>query len=917
MGDDKGAGKERIRGQAFSNASFSTEVCGGAIVSLKCPNDAFDTDYILAGERLGDLLVRYRLPGGPWREAVTARLAARTQPPRGGEAEYAVRYGVGDPDRPDLQLDVRFALEGGALLWTLHFRNLTDQPLELGDVGLPFPMNTEYVWDKDETAARRVVRHSFVSGHASFMFWTRCNGVGPYLVMVPTGRTKFEYFDDKGRGAPYEGAYMAYVHSAVQGAVAREKGCRWRQPNTSVTLAPGGHAGDEQVYGFKFLWADGYAAVREALLREGKFDIHVVPGMTLPENLFAMVALRSRNDVRSVLPEYPDQTHVEYAGTRGPDTHVYRLQFSRLGENLVTVSYGDGQYLALEFFVTEALETLVRKRAAFLVGAQQHRDPSKWYNGLISDWNMSTGVLLSPDNLDRIKGWRRYMVSCDDPGLSKAPFVAAKNLEYPCPREIEAIDYYIKHFVWGGLQRTDKETYPYGIYGIPDWKELRESPDEGPKGRLHIGRIYDYPHVVMLYLKMYQIAKCYPEIAMYLAPAEYLRRAFGTAEAFFTIPLEVANWSAYKTGTYNEVVIPELIGELEAEGWTREALRLRQHWETKARYFIKDSPNLFGSEYPFDSTGFESTHALARYALERATSTDAPSAGEGLGITHDEAMRFMEQQAACNIVCRGWLETSYYHLGSDIRGCGSAAYTLSYMSPMGGWALLDYALYYASDPAAFLRLACASILSSWALMNTGTPESRYGYWYPGKEHDGAAGGGFEPEPFGHTWLEQPHTRGAWYYGCEIDLGFGGALRAAATVVVDDPLFGLFAYAGELSRAGGRIAVVPADGVRRRLHVVRDGRRFHMLLGRDHFASGTPIALCDDLSELSFVLEVTGATAHAAALCLAGLPDGRYEARVDGRAVADVAVSGSGEAEIALPVPAGMRTCRVTVARRTS
>jgi hypothetical protein len=308
---------------------------------------------------------------------------------------------------------------------------------------------------------------------------------------------------------------------------------------------------------------------------------------------------------------------------------------------------------------------------------------------------------------------------------------------------------------------------------------------------------------------------------------------------------------------------------------------------------------------------------LARYALERATPTDAPSAGEGLGITHDEAMRFMEQQAACNIVCRGWLETSYYHLGSDIRGCGSAAYTLSYMSPMGGWALLDYALYYASDPAAFLRLACASILSSWALMNTGTPESRYGYWYPGKEHDGAAGGGFEPEPFGHTWLEQPHTRGAWYYGCEIDLGFGGALRAAATVVVDDPLFGLFAYAGELSRAGGRIAVVPADGVRRRLHVVRDGRRFHMLLGRDHFASGTPIALCDDLSELSFVLEVTGATAHAAALCLAGLPDGRYEARVDGRAVADVAVSGSGEAEIALPVPAGMRTCRVTVARRTS
>jgi len=34
--------------------------------------------------------------------------------------------------------------------------------------------------------------------------------------------------------------------------------------------------------------------------------------------------------------------------------------------------------------------------------------------------------------------------------------------------------------------------------------------------------------------------------------------------------------------------------------------------------------------------------------------------------------------------CGGVLEANYWSLGSDFRGCGSASYTLSYMSPMAG-----------------------------------------------------------------------------------------------------------------------------------------------------------------------------------------------------------------------------------------
>ena len=47
-------------------------------------------------------------------------------------------------------------------------------------------------------------------------------------------------------------------------------------------------------------------------------------------------------------------------------TKVYRAKFSRLGENLLTVRTENGRAVPLEFFVTEPLETLIRKRASFI-----------------------------------------------------------------------------------------------------------------------------------------------------------------------------------------------------------------------------------------------------------------------------------------------------------------------------------------------------------------------------------------------------------------------------------------------------------------------------------------------------------------------------------------------------------------------
>jgi hypothetical protein len=329
-------------------------------------------------------------------------------------------------------------------------------------------------------------------------------------------------------------------------------------------------------------------------------------------------------------------------------------------------------------------------------------------------------------------------------------------------------------------------------------------------------------------------------------------------------------------------------------------------------FFVNERPDLFQSEYPFDSTGFESSHALAKYALKHA---DASGKEEKIGLAPAKANEFMEKQMAANIFCRGWLEPAYYLLGSDYRASAGNSFTLSYMSQMGGWAVLDYALYYARDPSPYLRLGYASFLSSWALMNSGTAESNYGYWYPGKENDGGAGGGFEPAPYGFTWLEQEHHRGSWYYSCEIDLGYCGALRSAATVLADDPIFGRICYGGEWHAKDDGFYVTPKDGLRKRFHALLGERKLHLLLDNDRFAASNQVFLKQDFSELRFCLETDNPEKHAAKLRIMGLPPGKYSIDDGKGAIAAIDVQEGKECNFDLTTDAGASSKRFVIAKQ--
>jgi len=891
----------------------------GEIVSL-IPAAAPSLEFIRPDSPLGEVILRYRIAQGPCREASSAASGdvRQVRPGSGGDVvEVEIAHQADSADARGVRgiaLTERFALCGDQLAWTLHLRNRTDEPIEVGDLAVPLVMNNRYTHDAQETFQRRMFRHAFISGHASFVYWQPVSGAGPHLLMTCGEGTHLEYFTDRDMDYAYGGGvYRVFIHSAASGQDPRGS---WRQKHTSVVLAPREQKGDAVQYAFALRWAKDAQNVRDLLCRHGGLDIRVAPGMVVPEDSSAMLALRTSSGIESVAAEHALQTHVEYLGTRGRDVHVYRVKFNRLGENLLTVRYGGGRHASLEFFVTQPLETLIRKRAAFIATRQQHRDSNAWYDGLFSLWDVRQAKgknLLGPDNLG---GQHPYAVSgSDDPSNSKCFYLSAKNVVYPDAQEIEALEYFIEHFVWGKHQRTDQEQpHPYGIYGCDSWHQCRNSKQglgSGGHGQERMWRTFDYTTYFALYFNLYRIARRNPHLMRYLDAGGYLERAYGTARAYFEVPysIRMEGWAfngwcdwAYKIGNFHEKYLLDIIDALRREGQADKASYLQDQWEKKVRYFLHDDPNPWISEMPVDSTAFESTYAIARYAMGRELpaverlwqdkNTGQWRSYPALGRA--QAQDFLSRQLLANVACRGWLEASYYHLGSDFRACGSGTYNLSYMSQMGGWAIMDHAVRFAQEPWQLIALGYAGLLSSWALVNAGPAESRYGYWHSGELHDGAAAWGFMPQKLGREWNSAigETARGPWPVDGEIDHGLGAAVEQMATIVAADPIFGLLAYGGEVAEEGGRLRVICRDGVRRRLHVVTQSLRLHLELECGQFAADRPVTILPDGSSITFDLESDEASACLATLHLEGLPKGTYAVRANADKPSAVASNGA-------------------------
>lgn len=891
------SGNQYLNGQRISKKScllrndlVSCTVTLDGITSIKCLSDSADGE-IIGNLSWGRTDLMYNIAGKNWLQIDNYNKSFRIY---GDTAVGIIDYGKGMP----LSMEQRFSINKLGIDFDIFIESKMQFPVKIGDLAVHFPVKDlpqawtawrtgtgesleyidQYIFDIFE---RTFIKHQYISGNGSFLYFTKRIGKPPFIMVLPRKGTRLEYFDSQ------DSDNKVYIYSELSGN--RISGS-WRQKHTSLGLDSVGGVNTAARYGFKIRLANSYDEMREILFNEGLFDIRVVPGMTVPSDLKAQFSLHTKNRIDSITAEFPDKTVIKYKGENLPHHYVYEAEFNKLGENLLTIYYEGNQKTYLEFFSTEPVETLIKKRASFIVNRQQHRDSTKWYNGLYSLYDMREGVLRGPDNTGGFEGWNSFVVASDDPVLGKAPFLAAKNVYFPVDEEIESIEYYIKNFVWNGLQRTDKDhPYPYGIYGVPNWKVARNIWERtgirsGQLDRMQVWRSYDYPHVFMLYYHMYQIAKMYPGKVKYLDAAGYLERAYQTAVAFFKYPLEL--WGEYyenfKIGCYNELVIERIIEDLITEGRNKEAGLLRDEYEKKVKYFIYDDSYPYACEFATSTTAFESSYAFSKYGTLNEMKPDTNSWFDIVykkwyshpHVQKEDARKFMDIQNNAAIPVRGWLETSYYQLGADDG--------MNYMAKMGGWSILDYGINFADKPYDWLQLGYNSYLSSWALMNTGTPESDYGFWFHGKQNDGAMGWSFNSSKFGKVWYGKDSPRGAFYSDGESDLGNGAAIRIATTILTDDPLFGWIAYGGILNKNKEGFSVIPKDGVRSRFALVTRKTRVGIELERDGFKGDDGIFVDKNLKTIKFRIENRSAKDHTTKLTIFTLPGAIVKFFIDGK-----------------------------------
>lgn len=830
-------------------------------------------NYVDHGKYLGDLSLTYEVRG----KSYTVSLA-----------DITPQVLSNTPDKiqifwqlpSDVRLYQTFTIKGEEVDWEIDFFNRSHHPVKVTDMWFALPVGA---LDESIQAHQNLNRHFSLNGNASFFYWTPLTGQGDILLMTMHKGTAIEY-------ATQDGKY--YLHS--MNAVDRTNDS-WRLPSTSKNVQPYEH----YMAGFNFTLTGNHEEVKTKIYDKHGVVVKVAPGMVVTPEFEVYCALQSKLPVVELVAEYPEEIQITSLGQKEGDKYIYKFRFSRLGENLITVHYGDDLICFLDFFVTEPLETLIKKRARFIVDKQQHRDSSKWYNGLYSLWDMEKSELLSPDHLGDLR--EEFMVGgSDDPSNSKPVYVSEKNVIYPNKEEIASLEYYEENFVWGKLQRTDEEyPYPYGIYGSENWYQNRSGKyggyEDGGSGKGRMWRTFDYTTHFAIYYNLYRIAEDNPEMVSYLDADGYLERAYRTAMAYFEVPYNILmgkqwafhGWTdwAYKQGNFHERYLLDIINALQQKGRLKDAAKLRREWEKKVTYMVYEDPWPFGSEMFVDRTAFESSYYVAEYAKlnpikpEEQFWYDKNRKKWYSYTSFDISMidRFMQNQLDGNLALRGLFEPGYANLGTAWSG---QYVNLDYMTQMGGVALLDYAYRFSDRPDRYINYGYNSLLASWALMNTGTKKTDFGYWYRGEQNDGAVGWAFSPYQNSRTYMNYIKVgRAPWRFDGEIDHGLTGGIHGSGVYLLDDPDFGLIGYGGNVRMdKDGTVSIIPFDGVRRQVRIMTPVR-FSVELMQDGFRKDYPITL-RGTEELSFCIENRSDKPHNTTIRAEGMPEGKYTVMTD-------------------------------------
>lgn len=774
---------------SYMHAVFDKKRAG--FISLTSPFDGRKADFLLTPEEfpeydVDDCKWLGHVSGGVNIDGVTQTFSTGSLRQ---EASIDTRDGYAAVLYPDVkstegislgfEIESAFSFEKDILRMDITVKNTGGKEISLETFGVPLLMNQYFRIDDDFKYDRCVMRHTCVVGHDSYIYWEKSSGNGPVLLMAPldgttliaSERVKTDVFVSRRKpGEAFEGLFNVYPVKADAPYPYHESG--------AVTFG----ASSSVVFSFGFALIESEKNISDCLYSMGKTVVKVLPGMAVPVNEPVQFMSRSpQEDIRVEPLEAGDrlgQKRVMKGWT------VTELIFKGYGRRYVRVRSGNRTSVYC-FFAIEPVKDIIDKHAEFIVKNHFETDPEDpCYHGILM-WDMVNKKRIN-SKFNPYDDWMRG--GSDEIGLVGGLYLSEKNVYRPCEEEIKALQQYVADFI---LDRLTEQP-GWRVHRMVPWYTMFE-PWAG-NGADDVWRAFNYVHVVNTLYNMYCIQKLYH--FKELQPGkEYLMYAYEYTKAMFHYWMFPDGVGATEFGNMGEMTFPLYLEEaLREEGYETEAVELGELFDRKAAYFAsKQFP--FGSEMPYDSTAFEAVYAY------------------GARMDNDHVMRSAARASYSN---RG-KQPVWYLYCTDLRAGGDTSWNTSYMTQLGAYPILDYALCRGNVDEDWIITYYGSYLGGWIIYNSG------GYWSDAAENEGASGWITDgthinvtgrPNPKGF-----PFIKGCVAVSGEAELGFFGALRTACSIVLEHSILGRIGLGCSVKSVDGIEHIIPNDGLSMRFYHV--------------------------------------------------------------------------------------------------
>ncbi|RKU14740.1 hypothetical protein C6503_14640 [Candidatus Poribacteria bacterium] len=783
----------------------------------------------------GDVVLKARLEDETAWTAMHTFLSDDVRTVTYDQNSITTRYKGDSVNRSGLQhlnIEQRYEFGGNvqtddAILWTLTLHNTSGAQIEIGELGLPITLNTNYnIGDEKQgfnhrsvestkyVFEQRVIESSFVSGHSSYILVSRASGKGDHLLIIPQADTALEAISGYGLFPDTDmvtgAGSMFYLFSEATAITP------WYNGHRSLTLVPD----EKRTFAFTLCRIKDYADINETLYQNGNIAVKIVPGMVLPIGTTAHLLLRCKKPITAI--ETANGIDVEPVATVG-DRHTYTVHLTSTGEQKISVRYGDGEWTHLLFNGIAEIETLMKARAKFIVAHQRVEDPDDLCHYSFRIWNNDAERLAVEEeapcgSID--------MGGSDDRCFAPPVFLAGKNAYYPDEQEIRALDEFIENFLYGKLQDKDNYQVLNSLIGLREGSWRRWD---------YVWRIYNYPHVYNIYYQMYRITQLY-RVKTSREPLAYLDLAYNTAlasylDSTYESVYETKNYIDYHRGNMSKThapmgspILEHLLKSLKMEGMETEYQTLRKAIEGCLPFFLEEEYPM-ASEYCFDHASKAALYYLAQ-------------------VADDESLK---KRTVDTILASRDATPMWFSYCTNMRFIGC------YPTPLLARPLFDR--YEQTGDLHLLQKAYGATLAVWSCVDPS------GKGYNGREWR------FNPPEKGSS--EYNYYRNGCFSG-EVGMGLYGNLSMLKSFLVRDPDFGLVGYGCAVAETEDAYTLIPQDGLGVRAAFVPLDVSLETVKARIERAT-----LTKDLRRLELVLSKPSQHAECAHISIRGLTFGAY------------------------------------------